>query len=80
MQENKKRSIIKAISWRITGTIDTFIVSYLITMELKYASAISTIEVITKIGLYYFHERAWNKIAWGKPRHINNIQQTHRPN
>ena len=75
MKEYKKRSIVKAISWRITGTTDTFIISYLITGKLTYASAISVTEVVTKICLYYFHERTWNRITWGKPNHI---QQTHQ--
>ena len=66
MQEYKKRSIIKAISWRITGTIDTFIVSFLITGKLSYASAIGITELLTKIFLYYTHERVWDKISWGK--------------
>ena len=66
MQEQKLRSIAKAISWRITGTIDTFIISFLITGKLFYASVISLTEVITKVALYYFHERIWNSITWKK--------------
>jgi len=69
MKENKKRSIAKAISWRITGTIDTFVISFIITGKLIYASTISLTEIVTKIFLYYIHERAWNKINWGKPKH-----------
>jgi uncharacterized membrane protein len=65
MKENKKRSVLKAISWRITGTLDTFSVSLFITGEVGYASAISITEIITKILLYYGHERIWNKISWG---------------
>ena len=53
MIENKKRSIIKSISWRITGSLDTFILSLIITGKLSYASAISVAELITKIVLYY---------------------------
>jgi uncharacterized membrane protein len=78
MNDSKKRSVFKAISWRITGTIDTFIISYLITGELTYASAISITEVGTKIALYYCHERAWNKVTWSKSRHLNHRQQTHQ--
>jgi uncharacterized membrane protein len=66
IKEDKKRSFIKAISWRITGTIDTFILSYFITGKLSYASTISITEVITKIFLYYIHERVWNRICLGK--------------
>lgn len=78
MKESKKRSIFKAVSWRITGTIDTFIISFLITGELRYASVISVTEVITKICLYYFHERLWDKITWGKPHHIQISHTVHK--
>ena len=60
------RSIVKAISWRTIGTIDTFILSWFITGEIKLAAAIGGSEVITKMVLYWLHERGWNKIKWGK--------------
>lgn len=66
LNETHTRSIAKAISWRITGTVDTFIISWLITGELTLAGAIAFTEVITKIVLYWLHERAWNRISWGK--------------
>lgn len=66
MHEKPYRSVVKAISWRTVGTIDTIIVSYFITGNLVMAASIGTIEVITKMALYYFHERAWNKISFGK--------------
>ena len=66
MHEKPYRSVVKAISWRTVGTIDTIIVSYFITGNLVMAASIGSIEVITKIGLYYFHERAWNKLSFGK--------------
>ena len=66
MNENNYRSIAKAISWRITGTLDTFIISFLITGELSLAGAIAITEIITKIFLYWLHERVWNKVTWGK--------------
>jgi len=64
--ELKKRSIIKAISWRITGSLDTFILSLVITGNITTASVISVAELATKIILYYLHERTWNFIQWGK--------------
>ena len=64
MIDSSSRSLAKAISWRITGTIDTFIISWLITGQLLLASGIAATEVITKIFLYWFHERVWNKIQW----------------
>jgi uncharacterized membrane protein len=60
------RSVVKALSWRTTGTIDTFLVSFLITRTLTVALSIGLFEIITKTVLYYFHERAWNKINFGK--------------
>jgi uncharacterized membrane protein len=55
-------SFLKAISWRIVGTIDTIVVSYFITGKIKTALSIGTVEVVTKITVYYLHERAWVKI------------------
>ena len=66
MHEKPYRSVVKAISWRTVGTLDTIIVSYFITGNLVMAASIGSIEVITKMGLYYFHERAWNKLSFGK--------------
>jgi uncharacterized membrane protein len=66
MKERRFRSITKAISWRVTGSIDTFIISYIITGKPGNAFAISGIEVFTKIFLYYFHERLWNRLSFGR--------------
>jgi uncharacterized membrane protein len=66
MQESKTRSLAKAISWRVTGTVDTFLISWLITGQLALAGGIALTEVVTKIFLYWFHERIWNRISWGK--------------
>ncbi len=60
------RSIVKAVSWRATGTVDTIIVSFLVTGRIKMALSIGGIELFTKICLYYLHERAWNRIAFGR--------------
>ena len=60
------RSVVKAVSWRIVGTIDTMVISYFITGELTMAISIGSIEVVTKMILYYGHERIWNYIKWWK--------------
>ena len=65
-KESNLRSIAKAISWRALGTLDTFVLSWLITGEVKLAMAIGGTEVFTKMVLYWFHERAWNRITWGR--------------
>jgi uncharacterized membrane protein len=64
--EKATRSIVKAISWRIVGTIDTIVISYFITGKITLALSIGMIEVVTKMLLYFFHERLWNIIKWGK--------------
>ena len=64
--EDPRRSIVKSISWRIIGTIDTVIISWLVTGTLKLAFSIGVVELFTKMILYFFHERMWNKIKWGK--------------
>ena len=66
MNVSKSRSAIKAVTWRAIGTLDTFLISFLITKEPVTAGAIASMEVITKTILYYFHERGWNKIQWGR--------------
>jgi uncharacterized membrane protein len=64
-REAHSRSLAKAVSWRILGSIDTFLLSWLFTSSVKAAGAIATTEVLTKMVLYYFHERAWSSVGWG---------------
>jgi uncharacterized membrane protein len=66
MNDTPVRSLAKAISWRVTGTIDTFLISWLITGQILLASGIALTEIMTKIGLFWLHERVWNRIDWGK--------------
>ena len=64
-QEAHSRSLAKAISWRVLGSVDTFLLGWLFTRSVKAAGAIATTEVLTKMVLYYLHERAWSSIRWG---------------
>jgi uncharacterized membrane protein len=64
--EQKRRSIVKAITWRITGTIDTFFLAWIITGKPGIAITLSSVEVITKMALYYLHERTWTRISFGR--------------
>lgn len=64
--EQKRRSILKAITWRITGTIDTFFLAWIITGKPALALTLSSVEVVTKMVLYYLHERTWTRISFGK--------------
>ena len=60
-ESDKFRHLLKTISWRVVGTIDTMVVSYIITGSIKIGLAIGGFEVFTKMILYYFHERVWFK-------------------
>lgn len=64
--ENHSRSLLKAFSWRATGTLDTIVISFIVTGKIKLALSIGFVELFTKIGLYYCHERVWNRIQFGK--------------
>ncbi|OBX21157.1 putative membrane protein [Gelidibacter algens] len=65
-KENIKRTLLKTISWRVVGTLATVVISYVITGTLALAFSIGAIELVSKMALYFFHERAWNTIKWGK--------------
>jgi len=64
--EAQTRSFLKAVSWRITGSVDTFVISFIVTGRISLAGTIASVEVVTKIALYYLHERAWGAIRWGQ--------------
>ena len=66
MKENKSRSIGKSISWRVLASCDTILISYLITGSIGIAASIGSIEILTKMILYYFHERAWDRFEFGR--------------
>lgn len=69
--EFHRRSLAKAVSWRVTGSIDTFLIGWLVTGNPIIAGTISAIEVLTKIILFYLHERAWGKVKWGRKPSAN---------
>jgi uncharacterized membrane protein len=64
--EGHGRSFIKAVSWRTVGTIDTFIISFFVTGKVSLAGSIAAVEVVTKIMIYYLHERVWAVVPWGR--------------
>ena len=63
-----KRHILKTISWRLLGTIDTIVIGGLITGDWKIGLSIGGVEVISKMTLYYIHERVWYKSNYGIKR------------
>ena len=62
-KESHFRSLLKSITWRFTGSFDTFLISWILTGEIKLALSISGIEFFTKIILYYLHERTWIRFS-----------------
>jgi uncharacterized membrane protein len=66
MSDNSKRSLAKTLTWRVTGSGATFLISWLISGNLTIAGTIAVIQITANTVLYYIHERIWNKIPWGK--------------
>jgi uncharacterized membrane protein len=66
VSDSHVRSIGKAISWRIVGTIDTFVITLVITGNFVIAGSIASVESISKIVLYYLHERVWSNVTLGR--------------
>jgi uncharacterized membrane protein len=64
--DGRGRALAKAFTWRFVGSLDTFILSMLITGNAAFAMTIATGEALTKIVLYYAHERIWYRIPWGR--------------
>ena len=62
---NKKRSLVKTLTWRIIASTDTVIIATFITESVEKGLAIAGIEVVSKMILYYLHERGWSKSDWG---------------
>jgi uncharacterized membrane protein len=61
-----RRSLVKTISWRVTGSSATFLIAYLLIGNFAVAGVIGVTQMITNTILYYFHERIWNRIRWGQ--------------
>ena len=60
------RSLVKTISWRLTGTFCTFLISFIILGDITASSTIALIQLIINTIMFYIHERIWNIIKWGK--------------
>lgn len=59
--DSAAKSLLKTVSWRVVGTLDTMMIAYILTGEIGMAISIGSVEVFTKMVLYYLHERVWNK-------------------
>ena len=64
--DSQKRTITKTMTWRITASLTTFLIAWILTGDLLIGASIGSIEAVAKIFLYYFHERIWNNINWAK--------------
>lgn len=64
--ESHTRSILKAVSWRTLGTLDTFAISWFRTGKVALAGSIAGLEIVTKIAWYYLHERVWAVVPFGR--------------
>ena len=64
--EKNTRSLAKTISWRFIATLTTIFLIYLFTKNLTISLGVGVVEILSKMILYYFHERTWDKIKWGK--------------
>ena len=65
IDKNKKRHLYKTFSWRFIGTLDTMILAWIITGNPVTGLKISLFELVTKMILYYFHERIWFLSSYG---------------
>ena len=66
MNDSNARSIVKTITWRLTGSGATFLVSYLMIGDFSIAGTIALVQMVSNTILYYTHERLWNNLKWGR--------------
>jgi uncharacterized membrane protein len=66
VKETRSRGLVKALTYRMWQSINTFLISWIVTRKLTIAVAIVSIEVVVKIVVYFWHERIWNFISWGR--------------
>ena len=66
MNDSHRRSIVKTVTWRATGSFATFLIAWIIGGNLAVAGSIAIVQIIANTILYYFHERLWNLVAWGR--------------
>lgn len=77
-KEAHKRTVVKAISWRVIATLTTMIIVFLFTRKFVLTLGVGAAEVIAKITFYYLHERLWQVISWGKKKHPLSVLPVNR--
>ena len=68
LRESRVRSLLKAISYRVIGTLTTATLTYFVTGDMSSALAMGAVEPVTKIVIFYLHERAWQLLPRGTVR------------
>ncbi len=66
MTDSNGRSLVKTLTWRITGSASTFTIAYLITGSFGISSVIAFVQMGVNTVLYWLHERAWARVSWGR--------------
>lgn len=66
--ESRKRHLAKTVTWRLVGTVDTMFLAWIISGDPLIGLKVGFAEVLTKMLLYYLHERAWYRINFGLPK------------
>ncbi len=69
MAETHKRSVAKAVSYRLMATLTTATVVFILTRKLTLAIGVGILDMLAKMGFFYIHERVWSKIKWGRTQH-----------
>ena len=69
-RESHLRSVLKAVSWRVLATLTTMVIAYIVIGDIRDALKIGAVEVVAKMFIYYFHERAWVQIPLGTIRKL----------
>jgi uncharacterized membrane protein len=79
LKESHLRSLLKGLTWRVLATLTTICVAYLILQDrenaVKEALTIGGVEFFAKFGIYYLHERAWQKVPIGTIRKISGMKK-----
>lgn len=66
--ESNSRSVAKAISYRVLGSLATGTLVYFMSGDWKLAASAGIADSVVKLGLYFLHERVWNHISFGRPK------------
>jgi len=65
--ESRRRSFIKALSWRLLALLITMSVAWFMFKDARIAASVGVIDSLVKIAVYYLHERFWQRVSYGRP-------------